>query len=661
MSTGENESDLRKILDLTRFSSVGMLALHVYYQCYGAFRSWNLTAGFSDEILASIAATGLFKTFHRTKWICLLLLVIGLFGVQGKKDIDQDWKTVVVYLLIGGLFYFASSIAFSICSSVRSTAVLYTTILSLGFLLLMKGGTLVTRILAERTSQDIFNEENETFPQEERLIANEYSVNFSAAYQLKGKTRNSWINVPNPFRGFIVCGSPGAGKSWFVILPLMRQLIEKGYGMFVYDFKYDDLSKPAYNWLLKNRHKFPNAPSFYSINFDDLSCSHRCNPLDPMAMHDITDATESARTILLGLNREWIKKQGDFFVESPINFVTAVIWFLRRYEDGKYCTLPHAIELMQAEYDDLLPVLNSIPEIEVLVNPFITAYRNDAMEQLEGQVASAKIGMARLASPQLYWVLSGNDFTLDINDPKHPKIVCVGNNPEKQGIYGAVISLYVSRLVKLVNKKDRQKCALVFDEFPTLFFNNMDSLIATARSNKVATILGMQDFSQLRKDYGKEQADVIVNICGNIISGQVMGDTARILSDRFGKIMQDRESLSINRTDTSLSLSRQLESAIPASRISALSSGEFVGMVADDPSEKIRLKMFHSQIINDTKAINQEMKGFVPIPQVTDVTQEQVMDNFFQVKYDVRNLIDTEVKRLIKEKAQADRIENNSD
>ena len=269
------------------------------------------------------------------------------------------------------------------------------------------------------------------------------------------------------------------------------------------------------------------------------------------------------------------------------------------------------------------------------------------MEQLEGQVASAKIGMARLASPQLYWVLSGNDFTLDINNPENPKIVCIGNNPEKQGIYGAVISLYVSRLVKLVNKKGRQKCALVFDEFPTLFFNNMDSLIATARSNKVATILGMQDFSQLRKDYGKEQADVIVNICGNIISGQVMGETARLLSDRFGKIMQDRQSFSDNGTGTSISRSKQLETAIPSSKISALSSGEFVGMVADDPQEKIKLKMFHSQIIHDSESANKDIESFKPIPVVSSVTQEQVMDNFYQVKYDVRELIEKEVKRLV--------------
>src|SRR6201991_1659501 len=312
-------------------------------------------------------------------------------------------------------------------------------------------------------------------------------------------------------------------------------------------------------------------------------------------MTDITDASESARTILLGLNREWIRRQGDFFVESPINFLTAVIWFLKKYQDGQYCTLPHVIELMQVNYADLFSILRTEKEIEVLINPFVSAFENDVMEQLEGQIASAKIAMARLSSPQLYFVLSGNDFTLDINNPDHPKLVCMGNNPQKIEIYGAVLSLYVNRLIKLVNKKGKLKSSLIFDEFPTIYLNKVDSLIATARDNKVATCLGIQDFSQLRKDYGREQAEVIVNIVGNIVSGQITGDTAKQLSERFGKIMQDRESLSINSQDTSISKSKQLEAAVPPSTISSLSSGEFVGMVADDPDCKIELKAFHSE------------------------------------------------------------------
>ena len=339
-----------------------------------------------------------------------------------------------------------------------------------------------------------------------------------------------------------------------------------------------------------------------------------------------------------------------FFVESPVNFVTAVIWFLRKYADGKYCTLPHVIELMQAEYDELFPVLNTQPEIEVLVNPFVTAYQNSAMQQLEGQIASAKIGMARLASPQLYWVLSGNDFTLDINNPLHPKIVCVGNNPEKQQIYGAVLSLYISRLVRQVNKKGMLKCSLVFDEFPTIYFNNMDSLIATARSNKVATTLAMQDFSQLKKDYGKEQADVIINITGNIISGQVMGETSKLLSERFGRVMQDRQSITTNRADISFTDSKQLDSAIPASRIAALSSGEFVGLVADNPDEKIKLKMFNAEIINDAEKLNSEITSYQNIPVVKKVTQQEVLDNYYQVKFEIKKLMEKEVSQLKEDK-----------
>lgn len=654
--TGENEMGLRKIVDMTRFAGIFILLLHFYFYCYRAFEQWQLTSTITDRILMNIQHTGLFSHFNISKFIALGLLMISLMGTRGKKNEKLKQKRIVWYIGIGLLLYFSSSLLLQLNSSIETITEVYVAITSIGFLLVLTGGNLLSRLIRLKLSKDVFNQLNETFPQEERKIINQYSINLPAQYNLKGKFRNSWINVINPFRGFLITGSPGSGKSWFVVQHVIKQHIEKGFSMFIYDFKYDDLTKIAYNWLQLHKSKYVVAPSFYIINFDNLSKSHRCNPLDPQAMHDITDATESARTILLGLNREWIRKQGDFFVESPINFVTAVIWYLRKYNNGRYCTLPHVIEMIQVDYEQLFPVLNTEPEIQVFLNPFITAYQNDAMEQLEGQVASAKIVLSRLASPQLYWVLSGKDFTLDINNPKHPKIICMGNNPEKQQIYGAVLSLYISRLVRIVNKKEQLPCSLIFDEFPTIFFNHMDSLIATARSNRVATTLAMQDFSQLRKDYGKEQADVIVNITGNIISGQVMGDTAKLLSERFGKIMQDRESLSINRTDTSVSRSSQLDSAIPPSKISSLSSGEFVGMVADDPHKKIKLKMFHCEIQNDTEKLNQELKQFKPVPKVSDVTTQQVMDNYFQVKLDIQALIEQEVFRLKMEKEEIDEL-----
>ena len=648
MQTGENEQGLRKIIDITRLISIALLALHFYYYCYTAFRQWELTSGLTDRLLTNIRMTGLFDHFIKSKLLALCFLGISLIGAKGRKDEKLNYNKVSVYLISGVLIYFLSYLGIKTSTDVIMSAKLYIFVTTIGYILMLTGGTLLSRVIQLKVNiKDVFNKENETFPQEERKLENEYSINLPARYNLKGKMRRSWINIINPFRSFLVLGSPGSGKSYFVIRHAITQHISKGFTMFVYDFKFDDLSRIVYNTWLKNKHVYKVEPEFYVINFDDLTRSHRCNPLDHSSMSDITDGAESSRTILMGLNREWIKRQGDFFVESPINFLSAVIWFLRRYRDGEFCTLPHVIELMQVDYDRLFSVLRTEQEIEVLINPFITAYLNDAMEQLEGQIAAAKIAMARLSSPQLYYILSGNDFTLDINNPKKPKIVCMGNNPQKIQIYGAVLSLYVTRLVKLVNKKGGLKSSLIFDEFPTIYLNNIDSLIATARSNKVATTLGVQDFSQLRKDYGKEQADVIMNITGNIISGQVAGDTAKQLSERFGKIMQDRSSFSVNSADTSVSHSKQLESAIPPSKISTLSSGEFVGLVADDPNEKIILKTFHAEIINDHDTLKKEQDNYKEIPVVRKLDNLMVQRNYLQIKLDVQEIIQIEMERIL--------------
>ncbi|WP_445468598.1 conjugal transfer protein MobC [Marinilongibacter aquaticus] len=648
MHTGENEQALRKILDMTRLISITLLIIHFYYYCYSAFELWGWQSTFSDRILSNIYKTGLFSNFHKSKLIALGFLGISLLGAKGKKDEKLNYKTAFAYLITGLLIYFISYLCMKLNTPIIMTAILYMALTGIGFLLVLTGGTLLSRIIRDKiNNKDIFNEENETFPQEERLLENEYSINLPAQYQLKDKQRKSWVNIINPFRAIMVLGTPGSGKSYFVIRHVITQHIRKGFTMFVYDFKFDDLSKIAYNTWLKNQHRYTKPPAFYVINFDDLTRSHRCNPLEPSAMTDITDAAESARTILMGLNREWIKRQGDFFVESPINFLTAIIWYLKKYKDGEFCTLPHVIELMQVDYDSLFTLLRTEKEIEVLINPFVNAYLSDVMEQLEGQIASAKVAMARLSSPQLYYVLSGNDFNLDINNPDDPKIVCMGNNPQKIQIYGAVLSLYVNRLIKLVNKKEKLKSSLIFDEFPTIYLNNMDSLIATARSNKVSTCLGIQDFSQLRKDYGREQADVIMNITGNIVSGQVTGDTAKQLSERFGKIMQDRESYSINSGDTSISRSKQLETAIPPSKISGLSSGEFVGMVADNPDCKIDLKAFHCEIINDHDSLKREEQNYQDIEVIRKLDSGMVQRNYFQIKQDIQDIIQSEMERLL--------------
>ncbi|MDO3627535.1 conjugal transfer protein MobC [Mucilaginibacter sp. BT774] len=632
MQTGENEQALRKIIDFTRLLSITLLVIHCYLCCYPAFRELKLTHKVLDHLLLPLAKMAVFKTVFIAKLSALLLLVVSLIGSRGKRDEKIRPKTILTYCMTGLVVYFISGLFLALPLSYTMIAAVYVASTAFGYLLFMTGGGMLFRMLKLKLGSDIFNKENETFPQEERLLANEYSVNLPAKYQLKGKTRDSWINIINPFRGTLVGGSPGAGKSYFVIRHIITQHIRKGFSMLIYDFKYDDLSRIAYNALREN-----GGRAFYVINFENIM--HRSNPLEPETMLDITDAIESARTIMLGLNREWIKRQGDFFVESPINFVTALIWFLKKYEGGKYCTLPHVIELSLADYKDLFAVLSTEPEIEVLINPFISAWKNEAYEQLEGQIASAKISLARLSSPQLYYVLSGNDFSLDINNPANPKIVCLANNPQKAQVYGAVLSLYVNRINKLVNRKQQQKCSLIFDEFPTIYFNGIDNLIATARSNKVAVTLVVQDYSQLKKDYGREQAEVIINIVGNIICGQVTGDTAKQLSERFGKINQVKESISVNAMDTSVSRSTQLDYAIPASRIATLSSGEFVGMVADDPTDKIELKVFHNEVQNDHNVIRQEEDTYQPIPEVRNVSTNEIMINYQRIKANILALI----------------------
>ena len=490
--------------------------------------------------------------------------------------------------------------------------------------------------------------------QETRLMENEYSINLPTKFWYRRKEWKGWINVVNPFRASMILGTPGSGKSYAVVNNYIKQAIEKSYALYIYDFKFDDLSVIAYNHLIKYRHRYKIPPKFYVINFDNPRKSHRCNPLAPELMTDISDAYESSYTIMLNLNKSWVQKQGDFFVESPIVLFTAIIWFLKIYEGGRFCTFPHAIELLNKRYEDVFTILTSYPELENYLSPFIDAWKGGASEQLQGQIASAKIPLSRLISPQLYWVMSGSDFTLDINNPKEPKVLCVGNNPDRISIYGAALGLYNSRIVKLINKKKQLKSCVIIDELPTIFFKGLDNLIATARSNKVAVVLGFQDFSQLKRDYGDKEAAVIMSTVGNVFSGQVVGETAKTLSERFGKILQKRESMSINRNDTSTSISTQLDSLIPASKISTLSQGMFVGAVADNFGETIEQKIFHAQIVVDNDAVQKEMAAYQPIPEISsfldengnDTMEQQIQANYRQIKQDIVELVENELIRI---------------
>lgn len=652
----QSEDDLRalsKILSFLRAVSIIILLLHIYWLCYSLFIRLGLTHPMIDKILLGFnAKASLFVYPIYTKLFSILLLALSLLGNKGVKNQKITLKKVAILFLMGAGLFFLNFFLLKINLLIAN--ILYITTLSIGYILLLVSGAYLSRLINQELLEDVFNLENESFYQETRLLQNPYSVNLPTKFYYRKKWHNGWINVVNPFRATIVLGTPGSGKTYAVINSFIKQQIEKGFAMYIYDFKYDDLSTIAYNHLLLHAHKYKITPKFYVINFDNPRKSHRCNPINPKFITDISDAYESAYTIMLNLNRSWIQKQGDFFVESPIILLAAIIWFLKIYKNGKHCTFPHAIELLNKPYKDVFTILTSYDSLENYLSPFMDAWQGGAQDQLQGQIASAKIPLSRMISPSLYWVMSGDDFSLDINNPSEPKILCVGNNPDRQSIYSAALGLYNSRIVKLINKKDQLKSSVIIDELPTIYFRGLDNLIATARSNKVAVCLGFQDFSQLVRDYGDKESKVIQNTVGNIFSGQVVGDTAKSLSERFGKILQKRQSISITRQDRSTSFSTQLDMLIPASKISSLSQGMFVGAVSDDFSQKIKQKFFHAQILIDSDRIKNQEMNYKKIPTLTSFTDYKgndhldraITDNYNQIKKDVELLVKNEIKRI---------------
>lgn len=645
--TGENEMGLRKIIDMTRMISIVILLIHFYYYCYGAFEEWGLTHTITDRLLLNFSHSGLFSSFNVSKLVALLFLAVSLVGARGRKNPKSNYKSAFAYIITGLLIYFISGLAVLIRSmELTSVAQLYMALTGIGYLLMLTGGVSLSRIIKGRLSSEVFNKANETFPQEERLLTNPYSINLPATYQLKGKIRSSWINYVNPRRGLLALGSPGSGKSWYIIENCIRQLSDKSFAQFVFDFKYPELTNLTYNLYLKNRHKYPVPPQFFCVNF--TKPIHRLNPLYPDMLLDLVDAIEASKTMLLSINKSWASRQGEFFVESPINLLAAVIWFLKKFDGGKYCTLPHAIELLQLDYEKLFTVLNYEPEIQTLINPFSSAFLNDVMETVDNQMASVKIPLGRLSSPSLYYILSGNDFTMDINNPKAPKIFCLGNDPLKSEALAPVISLICDRLNKIINQPGRYKCATIYDEFATIRATSVLRVIGQGRSNDIICIIALQDYSQLKQVYSREEAEAIFNMTGNIISGQVSGETAKLLSERFPKIMQDRESMSINSNDTSISRSKQLEASIPASTISSLSSGEFVGITADNPNQIIELKAHHCRIVNNVEELAKEKASFKPlieVPQANDPLE--IQRTFFKIKQDVQDIAEVVMERML--------------
>jgi len=619
----ENDTMEKPALLLSLLFSVLILLLHGVYQF----------ADFEHPLFMKlwliVINTGLFEFFHKPHLLALVFAMIYALGTKGMKSESVTFTNTFFLLLFGMALYFGAYFALILPGKIGMFA--YIGILSTGYLLLLTGLIHIRRIITNNLMKDQFNKKNKLFRQEVRKVENPYSINI--------KTEDGWLNIVNPFRATMVLGTPGSGKSYTIVEEYIKQHIQKGFAMLVYDFKYPDLSKVAYNYFLKYHHGYSHRPSIFMVNFDEPMNSHRVNPIAPILIQNQADALATSEALFLNINKEYIKKK-DFFTSSAVNLVAAIIWFLRSFEQGKYCTIPHVIGLLSLSDEVLFSILEKQTDIKPLLSPFADALSKEAYEQLSGQTASARIPLSRLATKELFWILSGNDVALDINNPDHPALLFLANNPQTQKSYGAIFGLLASTITRIINKKNRLPLSLIIDELPTIYINGLDNLIATARSNKISTLLSFQDLAQLERDYGREVANAIFNTVGNKITGSVVAETAKKLSDMIGKTIQQRANISYSKRGTTTGKTTTLDYLIPPETIAQLSQGEFCGVLSDTYEQKAEQKIFYSKVLADKSDLTRH-----DIPALNRVGEEQfnhlLQANFLQIDKEVKYLVNT--------------------
>lgn len=620
---------------------VFLIILHFYIFGYNFWFDVGMTHPDLEPYVARVARTPIFDNYWLTKLAILFLACLSFSLMKIYKSVEIHLNSAIRTLILGVFIFFCSTFIMEFNYDLNVLFISYVIITIVGFILLNIGLGKVFRYFKSDLKKDIFNKEQESFPQETRLIENENSVNLKAKYYYKKKERNSYINFIDLYRGLLIAGSPGSGKTYFIIRHIIKQLIEKDFTMLVYDFKYPGLSTLTYNIL---REHYPNSnlnPAFYCINFDDLSRSHRVNPLAPEQINDISDAYQSASSLYNGMKTsKGDTKEDPFWNDGAINILTAIIWILKKEDGGKYCTFPHLIEFMMGDHRKYLPILMTDVQASKYANVAYNALVDQNTKLLNNLMSTAKQRLAKIASPNVYWVTTGSDFTLDLNNPEEPKVLCLANNDQKNHVYSAPISLIVNKISKEINKKDKLKCATIFDEFPTIYFENVSKQIATARENKVATILSVQDASQNEKNLGKVNSDIIFNITPNIISGALSGDMAKKLSERLGKIKMVRDSINLGKEGPTTSQSVQMGEAVPVSTINSLTSGEVVGVVADTPFQNIEFKRFHSKIQNNHEELKKFDDRMESLPVIyKGINQDVVNENFKTINVEANQLI----------------------
>ncbi|OXA65960.1 hypothetical protein B0A67_24055 [Flavobacterium aquidurense] len=622
--------------------------LDLYYFNYFFFEKIDMGSDMLKARASYLGTKILFKNPAYLRIFILFLVSAGVLLSKIKAKVTENLEdrnklippilaTGIAYVFLYNIYYLTGLNKIGFLSVLIFSIIL--------FFLYIKYLVDFKKTLISNLSKDRFQKEQRKFDQFKELLQNDDSVNI--------QTEDGWVNVVNPYRASQVLGTPGSGKSYSFLIEALIQHIKKGFCILLYDYKYPSLAIIAYNALKKHYLAYKIPPQFCIINFDDLTRSNRCNPIQPDLLFDSSDATAASQALMYGLYPKWAQKQGEFFTESAINFAAASIWTLKLIENGKYCTVPHLIQFMSLDYDSIFKIMKEQDDeyINNVASPFISAYDKGATDQLEGQIATTKIALSRLTSPKVYWVMTTDDtentISLQINDPENPKILVLCNDPDKALVYSPILSLYNTRLMRLINKPKMQKTAVMFDELPTLSFapGTLDNLIATARSNKIAVWLGFQDFAQLTRDLGKDIAEAIINTVGNTFSGMVNFDTAKKLSEKFGKIKIKKESLTVSNESNSMSISTQMEDIVPPSEISSLEQGVFVGQVADDRGYEISQKVFYSKILIDHKERAEYEKGEIPAFVHFDKPIEQTIDeNFQRIKKEIKDLAEAYAK-----------------
>ena len=634
--------------------SLLLVFLNVYWFCYEFFYEIGAYWEPTNNIIKKLIKTGIFDNLYTLKLYAAAIVVM-LSIIRHGKHTDTPWPNLIAWFAVSVLVYF--------CPRYNDFQYMFSSLA--GYASLVASIAYIGRKFNGFEKAD--NDPLETFDQNRKRIDTELSINIPTSYQYQHRIRHGWLNIIQPQRAVIIMGVPGSGKTFAVYNPIIEQFLKKGIPMFVYDYKYPSLTEKVYNEFLETRDsfkkKFNKEPKFNVLNFKDPRMSMRCNPMHPRYLASQEDAAEVADLIWSNVNPSSIEKSDDFFVQSAKQYVDALIWFLRIHKDGKYCTFPHLIELMGRNYKAIFKMLLKHEEIRVKIVPFMSALQGNAMEQLMGQIATAQIALGRFASPALYWVLSGDDFPLDFNNPDHPSIICMGNDPDRQTIYGTTLALITSRMFKKINHKRNDAGRLnspsgvLLDELPTIFLRGLDQLIATARENKVCIFMGAQDKSQLVRDYKDKEAEVILNTVGTVISGQVNGKTAKEMSEMFGKEFRKQQSETSGGENDTINTSFQLHELLPQSRIETMSQGYFFGKVADDFDHPIKKKLFNGRLEIDVKEQARKNANRKPLPSYgdkfnLDAVRDEIMANktSFSIDY-----ITTLVLEEEKEKERADR------